>query len=221
MKMDLAGPGGARAHGVATCQSQPSDIWEQLRAKGGRELQWRVQFHNIIMLYHNPWLAVHKINASAGSYHSCCLGLMVTVNYSFHFIDLRRNSCWQSWQCRLTDTESILTDSGSGVVGKWEKKSSPRIYFKLLCLGKKLSVILGRGGKIQWIISWFSVFINGQDMNATLCQRFYPCKALELIRVRLQPAFVWKDRWVLRSLPLAAVAGITGQALMGGGITSC
>lgn len=39
MKMDLAGPGGARAHGVAACQSQPSDIWEQLSAKGGRELQ--------------------------------------------------------------------------------------------------------------------------------------------------------------------------------------
>lgn len=33
--------------------------------------------------------------------------------------------------------------------------------------------------------------------------------------------FVGEDRWVLRSLPLAAVAGITGQALMGGGIASC
>lgn len=37
MKMDLAEPGGAQALGVAACQSQPSDIWEQLNAKGGRE----------------------------------------------------------------------------------------------------------------------------------------------------------------------------------------
>lgn len=37
MKIDLAGPGGAQALGVAACQSQPSDIWEQLNAKGGRE----------------------------------------------------------------------------------------------------------------------------------------------------------------------------------------
>lgn len=37
MKMDLAGPGGAQALGVATCQSQPSDIWEQLGEKGGME----------------------------------------------------------------------------------------------------------------------------------------------------------------------------------------
>lgn len=33
--------------------------------------------------------------------------------------------------------------------------------------------------------------------------------------------FVSGDRWMLRSLPLAAVAGVTGQALMGGGIASC
>lgn len=37
----------------------------------------------------------------------------------------------------------------------------------------------------------------------------------------MQPVFVWEDRWGLRSLPLAAAAGITGQSLMGGGITSC
>lgn len=36
MKMDLAVLGGAQALGVAVCQSQPSDIWEQLNAKGGR-----------------------------------------------------------------------------------------------------------------------------------------------------------------------------------------
>lgn len=52
-------------------------------------------------------------------------------------------------------------------------------------------------------------------------QRFHPCKILEPIRAGLQPLFVWEDRWVLRSLPLAAVAGITGQALMVGGIASC
>ncbi len=37
MKMDLAGPGSTQALRVAACQSQPSDIWEQLNAKGGRE----------------------------------------------------------------------------------------------------------------------------------------------------------------------------------------
>lgn len=37
MKMDLAGPGSAQALRVAVCQSQSSDIWEQLNAKGGRE----------------------------------------------------------------------------------------------------------------------------------------------------------------------------------------
>lgn len=176
------------------------------------------------MLYHNPWLVVHKINVIAGSYHSCCLGLMVMVNYSFHFIDLRRNSCWQSWQCRLTDMESILTDSGLGIAGKRRvesgKKSSPRINIYVVMPVRK-SYWEFSEKKIQWIISWFPVFSNEKDMNATLCQRFYPCKALELIRVRLQPTLVWKDRWVLRSLPLTAVAGITGQALMGGGITSC
>lgn len=52
----------------------------------------RVQFHNIIMLYHNPLLVAHKINVKAGSYHSCCLYLMVTVNYSFPPIDSPRNS---------------------------------------------------------------------------------------------------------------------------------
>lgn len=36
MKMDLARPGGTQALGVAACQSHPSDIWEQLNAKGGR-----------------------------------------------------------------------------------------------------------------------------------------------------------------------------------------
>lgn len=58
-------------------------------------------------------------------------------------------------------------------------------------------------------------------MDAKLGQGFNPCKILELIRLWLQPVFVWEDRWVLRSLPLAAVAGITGQALMGSGIASC
>lgn len=91
MKMDLAEPGGAQALGVAACQSQPSDIWEQLSEKGGMERHWRVQFHNIIMLYHNPLLVAHKINVRAGSCHSFCLDLMVTVNYSFHFIDLQCN----------------------------------------------------------------------------------------------------------------------------------
>lgn len=38
MKMDLARPGGTQALGVAACQSHPSDIWEQLSAKGGRLL---------------------------------------------------------------------------------------------------------------------------------------------------------------------------------------
>lgn len=52
-------------------------------------------------------------------------------------------------------------------------------------------------------------------------QRFDPCKILEPIRAGLQPVFVLEDRWAVRSLPLAAVAGITGQALMGGGIASC
>lgn len=85
MKMDIAGSGGAEAHGVAVCQSQPSDNWEQLSAKGGREPHWRAQFHNIIMLYHNPLLVAHKINVKAGRYHSCCLDLMVIVNLSFHF----------------------------------------------------------------------------------------------------------------------------------------
>lgn len=88
MKMDLAGLGGAQAHGVAACQSQPSDIWERISPKGGRELHRRVHFHIIITLYHNPLLVAHEINVRAGSYHSCCLDLMVTVNYSFHFIDL-------------------------------------------------------------------------------------------------------------------------------------
>ena len=37
MKMDLAEPGGAQTLRVAACQSQPSDIWEELNAKGGRE----------------------------------------------------------------------------------------------------------------------------------------------------------------------------------------
>lgn len=58
-------------------------------------------------------------------------------------------------------------------------------------------------------------------MAAKLVQRFRPCNILESIRARLQTMFVWEDRWVLRSLPLAAVAAITGQALMGGGIASC
>lgn len=58
-------------------------------------------------------------------------------------------------------------------------------------------------------------------MTAKLGREFNPCKILELIRLWLQPVFVWEDRWVLRSLPLAAVAGVTGQALMGSGIASC
>lgn len=58
-------------------------------------------------------------------------------------------------------------------------------------------------------------------MDAKLGQGFNPRKILELIRLWLQPVFVWEDRWVLRSLPLAAMAGITGQALMGSGIASC
>lgn len=37
MKMDLAGSDGAKALGVAACQSLPSDIWEWLNAKGRRE----------------------------------------------------------------------------------------------------------------------------------------------------------------------------------------
>lgn len=79
MKMDLAGPGGVQALGVAACQSQPSDIWKQLNAKGGRSMiHQRVRFHNIIMLYHNPLLVAHKINVRAGSYHSCCFDLMVS-----------------------------------------------------------------------------------------------------------------------------------------------
>lgn len=45
MKMDLAGAGGTRAHGVAACQSQPSDIWEQLNARGERDLRCTVQLH--------------------------------------------------------------------------------------------------------------------------------------------------------------------------------
>lgn len=58
-------------------------------------------------------------------------------------------------------------------------------------------------------------------MADKLGQRFHPCKILEPIRAGQQPVFVLEDRWVLRSLPLAAVADITGQALMGGGIASC
>lgn len=45
MKMDLAGAGGTRAHGVAACQSQPSDIWEQLNARGERDRRRSVQLH--------------------------------------------------------------------------------------------------------------------------------------------------------------------------------
>lgn len=57
--------------------------------EGGSKIHQRARFHNIIMLYHNPLLVARKINARAGSYHSCCVDLMVTVNYSFPPIDLR------------------------------------------------------------------------------------------------------------------------------------
>lgn len=64
-----------------------------MQRAGGSKIHQRVQFHNIIMLYHNPLLVAHKINVRAGSYHSCFVDLMVTVNYSFSPIDLQRNWC--------------------------------------------------------------------------------------------------------------------------------
>lgn len=60
MKMDLAGPGGAQALGVAGCQSQPSDIWEQLNAKGGREQRFTREYNFITLscyiIIHCWWL---------------------------------------------------------------------------------------------------------------------------------------------------------------------
>lgn len=64
-----------------------------MQRAGGSKIHQRVQFHTIIMLYHNPLLVAHEINVGAGSYHSCCVDLMATVNYSFPPIDLQRNSC--------------------------------------------------------------------------------------------------------------------------------
>lgn len=94
MKMDLAGPGGAQALRVAACQSQPVTSGNSsMHRAGGNKNYCRVQFHNIIMLCHNPSLVAHKINVRDGSYHSCCLDLMVTVNYSFPPIDLPHDSC--------------------------------------------------------------------------------------------------------------------------------
>lgn len=82
--MDLARP---ERYGVTRGGSLPVTVKRHLGAaqcKGreGARLN-RAQFHNIIMLYHNPLLVARKINAGAGSNHSCCEDLMVTVNYSF------------------------------------------------------------------------------------------------------------------------------------------
>lgn len=91
-----------------------------------------VQFHNIIMLYHNPLLVAHKINVRAGSYHSCCLELMVIVNYSFRFIDL-----WPTHTDKV-DSASWLIPSISNLTVRGEEtqhktKIKTKTQMKSLC----------------------------------------------------------------------------------------
>ena len=84
MKMDIAGSGGAEAHGWQSASHSPATTGSSSVQRVGGNFTGE-QFHNIIMLYHYPLLVAHKINVREGRYLSCCLDLTVIVNLLFHF----------------------------------------------------------------------------------------------------------------------------------------
>lgn len=115
------------------------------------------------MLYHNP---LCEINASAGSYHSRCLDLMVTVNYSFPSIDLQRAPLPER-----VDGSGQLTPGLCAT--DWRVVTGRRLQ-----TGRRLCRLVERR---------LSCWLRGCDNKES----------------------------ELRSLPLAAVAGVTGPSVDG------